>query len=337
MRAGLRIVLCGLLGIAALQAAPASAATTCTATTSALAFPAAGPSQVDSAATITITCNTFGLTALATVRVRMCLHLDGGSLAPTQTTPRRMRNGFGDPLDFQIYRDPARALIWGSSATAATPTPVLLDLQYDAPLLGGSGTATTTLYGRIPAQAGLASGSFSASFGAANAVLNYRYAEALLLTPPWPTSCTAGGTSGATTGFPFTATAAVASQCVITTANNLEFGTVPGFIAANRDQTATIAFTCTGRTAWNVGLDDGLHATGGTRRMRQGNSDRYVTYQLFRNPGRSQRWGTTAGVDTASGVGSGATQSVIVHGRVPGPQTAPAGTYGDTVTVTVTY
>lgn len=337
MKRAVRIAVCCLLGITGGHVAPASAATTCTATTAPLAFSAAGPSQVDSASTISITCNTFGLTALATVRVRMCLHLDGGSVVPAQTTPRRMRNGFGDPLDFQIYRDPARALIWGSSANAATPTPVLLELQYNAPLLGGSGRVGTTLYGRVPAQAGLASGAFITPFGPANAVLNYRYAEALLLTPPWPTSCTAGGTSGATTGFPFTATAPVASQCTITTATDLEFGAVPGFIAANRDQTSMIGFSCTSRTAWNVGLGDGLHAAGSTRRMRQGSSNRYVTYQLFRDAGRSQRWGTTAGVDTASGVGNGATQSIIVHGRVPGPQTAPAGDYHDTVTVTITY
>ncbi|MCD9098805.1 spore coat U domain-containing protein [Luteimonas fraxinea] len=327
-----------LLLLAAFWVTPtAKAATVCTATSTPMIFPQAGPTQVDSNAVVTVTCNTFGLSLLATARVRMCLNLDGGSVAPAQIVPRRMQNSFGDPLNFQLYSNPAHTVIWGGSAAPGVPAAVQIDLEYGVPVLGGAGTATTTIYGRVPAQSGLAAGTFTNSFAAANAVLTYRYSEALLATPPWPTSCLAGGNGGASTGFPFTASAPVASRCTISTATDLDFGNVPGAIATNRDQTSAVTFTCTGRTAWNVGLDNGIHAAGTTRRMRLGTSANYVRYELYRDAGHSQRWGTTAGTDTASGTGSGGAQTVTVQGRVPAGQMVPAGTYADTVTVTITY
>ncbi|KPN21443.1 hypothetical protein AO715_13095 [Xanthomonas sp. Mitacek01] len=302
-----------------------------------MTFSAAGATQVDSTASVTITCNTFGLSVVANARVRMCLNLDGGSVAPAQTAPRRMQNAFGDPLDFQIYRNAARTLIWGGPATPGTPTPVQIDLEYPVPVLGGSGTVTTTLHGRVPVQAGAASGTYTNTFGAGDATLNYQYTEALLATPPWPTSCTAGGNGGATTGFGFTASAPVASRCTISTATDLDFGAVPGLITGNRDQVSAVNFSCTGRTPWNVGLDNGLNASGTIRRLRLGGTANYVRYELYRDAGRTARWGTTTGSDTAAGTGTGAAQSVTVYGRVPSGQTVPAGSYTDTVTVTVTY
>src|SRR5690606_3013551 len=118
---------------------------------------------------------------------------------------------------------------------------------------------------------------------------------------------------------------------------DLSFGTVPGFITSSHDQTSAITFTCTRRTAWHVALDDGQHATGGSRRMRMGSTGNYVSYELYRDPARSQRWGTSIGNDTVSGTGTGSAQSLTVYGRVPAPQTLPAGNYHDVVTVTVTY
>jgi spore coat protein U-like protein len=62
-----------------------------------------------------------------------------------------------------------------------------------------------------------------------------------------------------------------------------------------------------------------------------------VTYGLYRDSARSQAWGSTAGVDTVSGTGTGLTQTLTVYGRVA-PQTTPTpGTYSDTIIATVTY
>ncbi len=63
----------------------------------------------------------------------------------------------------------------------------------------------------------------------------------------------------------------------------------------------------------------------------------FVTYELYRNNGRTQRWGAALNNDTVAGNGNGANQALTVYGRVPGQTTPSAGTYNDTITVTVTY
>ena len=59
---------------------------------------------------------------------------------------------------------------------------------------------------------------------------------------------------------------------------------------------------------------------------------------MYRNAARTERWGNVPGTDTVPGVGTGEAnpQTVTVYGRVPA-QSAPAGTYIDVVTVTLTY
>lgn len=317
-------------------ASTAPAATSCSASATNLAFgTVTGASNVDSATSVTIQCNTGGLSLLAYARVRMCLNVEDGADGGSQTDPRRMSNSFADVLTFQIYRNAGRTDIWGSSTNPNTPNPVHLDLEYPVPLLGGSGNTAATLYGRAFAQGGLAAGSYDNPFTGNHTRLDYRYNEALLLWPSWPASCTSGGLGGGSITFPFTASASVPDHCTISATTNLAFGHVPGLITANQDQTSAITFTCTGRTPWNVGLDNGLHADGTIRRMRLGATDYYVTYELYHDSARSQRWGTT--IDTVPGTGTGAEQNLTVYGRVPVPQSVPHGDYSDTVTVTVTY
>ncbi|KAB8192930.1 protein U [Lysobacter maris] len=316
----------------------APAATTCTASSTALSFGStSGAGNVDSTATVTVECSTSGLSLLATARVRMCLNIGAGVNGGGSTAPRRMTNAFGDPMQFQIYSDPARTQIWGDSLIAATPTPVPIDLEYSVPVLGGSGSASATMQARIPVQASLAAGAFSNPFSGIHTRLEYRYAEQLLGTPPYPASCTSGGNGGGTASFPFTATATVPDNCTIGSATTLDFGTVGGAVATDVEQTSTITMTCTQRTAWDVALDDGQNASGGVRRMRLGASADYLDYELYRDAARTQRWGATPGTDTEVGTGTGSAQALTVHGRVPAPQSVPAGAYGDVITVTVSY
>jgi spore coat protein U-like protein len=71
--------------------------------------------------------------------------------------------------------------------------------------------------------------------------------------------------------------------------------------------------------------------------MRLGATGSYVDYELYRDAGHSLRWGATIGTDTVPGTGTGTAQALTVHGRVPATQSVAAGSYGDVVTVTVTY
>ena len=73
-------------------------------------------------------------------------------------------------------------------------------------------------------------------------------------------------------------------------------------------------------------------------RMRSAASN-YITYELYRDAARTQRWGNTPGTDTSDGTGAGESSPLTqtVYGRVPPQATAPAGAYTDIVTVTLTY
>lgn len=315
----------------------ATATTNCTATQPTLSFGNVSTTgATDVQGSFSVTCNTFGLSLLAGARVRMCLSIGAGTSGGSSFSPRRMLNPSSDPLQFQIYTDPARTLIWGARGNAVVPNPLLADFDYSVPVLGGSQTHNFTLYGRIPAQTA-AAGDYSNVFSGIHTVIEYRYAEQLLGTPSFPTSCTSGGTAGTGTSFPFTATATVPNQCRFEVVTDLSFGSVAGVIGSDQDQTSSIGLTCTSRTAWQLGLDNGQNAAGNVRRMRLGASGSYVSYELYRDSARAQRWGDTLNSDTVTGTGNGALQTETVYGRVPAQAAVPAGSYVDTITVTLTY
>ena len=318
--------------------APAQAATSCTASMTNLTFAATTGAVTDATATLTVTCTTGALSLLAKARVNMCVSIFSGTDGGGTLAPRRMINGFSDPLQMQLYTDGARSQIWGARGNATVPNFLPLQFDYDVPLLGGSQTLTATLYGRIPAQTALNAGTYTNRFtGAADTKIEFQFAEALLGTPPMPASCISGGSTGTASTFPFTVSGSVPNTCTLSPkpVPDLAFGSVPGRILSNVDRTTAIGLTCTGRTAWQLGIGNGLNASGTIRRMI-GPGGQFVPYELYRDSGRSQRWGTTLGTDTVAGTGTGTAQSQTVYGRVA-PQVATPGSYSDPVIVTVTY
>lgn len=320
-------------------AVPARADTTCTVQPATLAFGTVTATAVrDATTTFNVTCNTTGLSVLATARVRLCLGIGDGTGGVGQYLPRRLSSG-SNTLQYQIYRDSARTQVWGATGNASVPNPLVVDFAYSVPLLGGSLTQQVTLYGRVPAGQSLTVGSYASSFSGAATTLQYAYNESIIGNTTVPASCTTAitGAKTASNAFPFSVTASVAPQCSTYVTNDLDFGTVAApSIAGNLDRTTTFGLTCTNQTAWNIGLDNGANASGSVRRMRLGTSGNYVSYELYRDSARTQRWGTTIGTDTQAGTGTGSAQTVTVYGRVPAQRPA-AGSYTDTVTVTITY
>lgn len=321
-----------------LPARPAFATTTCTGTMTTLNFPPTSGGVTDATASFSVTCNTFGLSLLANARVNMCVSILSGTDGGGTLNPRRLINGFSDPMNMQLYTDAARTAIWGSRGNATVPNPLLLQFTYAVPVLGGSETQNVTLYGRIPAQTGLNAGTYVNRFtGAADTLIEFRFAEQTLGTPPMPASCTSGGSAGTSSQFPFTVNGSVPNSCTLTPkpVPNLAFGSVPGPITSNVDQTTSIGLVCSGRTAWQIGLNNGLYASGTIRRMRNG-AGQFVVYELYRDSPRSLRWGNALGADTLAGTGTGTAQSLPIYGRV-GAQAPAIGSYSDTIMVTVTY
>ena len=62
-----------------------------------------------------------------------------------------------------------------------------------------------------------------------------------------------------------------------------------------------------------------------------------LNYQLYSDTSRTTIWGNTTGTDTVTGVGTGLAVGHVVHGSVPAAQAVPAGAYGDTITVRISY
>jgi spore coat protein U-like protein len=109
------------------------------------------------------------------------------------------------------------------------------------------------------------------------------------------------------------------------------------YVGAVRTTTSTLTVTCTTGAFYNVGLSAGMGAgaTVTSRRMTSGAN--LLGYGLFQDSGYTRNWGMAVGTDTVDGVGSARPQALTVYGRIPPGQAASAGSYADTITVTVTY
>lgn len=127
----------------------------------------------------------------------------------------------------------------------------------------------------------------------------------------------------------------IQANCVVVSASDLNFGNT-GVLSANIDSTSTISVQCTTSTPYTIGLNQGVNGGSVTTRQMAG-SGGLINYSLFRDSGRTQNWGSTAGTDTVAGVGNGAAQNYTVYGRVPAQTTPAPALYTDTITVTVTY
>ena len=131
---------------------------------------------------------------------------------------------------------------------------------------------------------------------------------------------------------------AITSTCIFSTgaASDLDFGT-QGVLTSNVDQTSTIMVQCSNTTPYNIGLDGGSVANSVSGRQMKSAAGGLVNYALFRDSGRTLNWGNTLGTDTLSAVATGAAVTHTVYARVPPQSTPAAGSYADTITVSVTY
>lgn len=131
--------------------------------------------------------------------------------------------------------------------------------------------------------------------------------------------------------------ATVLSACSIN-ANNLAFGNYNPTSATPTDATSTIDVICTTGTSYTVALNAGTTSgtTVSTRKMASGANR--LDYALYSDSARSTNWGNTPGTDTPAATVAGVIPSTFtVYGRVAAQQNVPAGSYTDTVTITVTY
>lgn len=150
------------------------------------------------------------------------------------------------------------------------------------------------------------------------------------------------GTDSAT----FQVTATVIDSCKVVSASDIGFGNYDPAAANNAtpaDASGTVQVRCTKNTAAAVTLDQGTNAAAGStcaapsRQMADAGTDR-LGYQIYKDAARTQVWGCDTTNDAAfTSAGIASPVSLTTYGRIPAGQDVPAGSYTDTVSVTVTF
>ena len=134
----------------------------------------------------------------------------------------------------------------------------------------------------------------------------------------------------------------VAMACTIS-AGALTFGSYDPTASADNDATAAITSTCTAGGAAKITMSEGAAPiTGSTtavpkRAMKtSGETPQMLAYHLYSNTDRTTVWGNTEGTGKAI-TADGSAQNFTAYGRIAQGQTVGAGTFSDSVLVTLNY
>ena len=154
----------------------------------------------------------------------------------------------------------------------------------------------------------------------------------------------AGPAGAATTTAALTVQITITAACSVNAAT-LDFGSNAGtaLLAGNANASTSVSVTCTSGSPYSIGMDNGQNATGSQRRMINGGN--YISYNLYTDSGHLNAWTTASNSTTCTSAnscvlatGNGSAQSSTIYGVVPSVAVAPAaGSYADSVTMTVTY
>jgi spore coat protein U-like protein len=143
-----------------------------------------------------------------------------------------------------------------------------------------------------------------------------------------------GEAGQATTQFQVSAT--VLNNCAVS-ASNLSFGNYSPGSGSPTDMNTNLSVTCTNGLTYTIALDGGGSHSVAARVMTDTNSDT-LSYGLYTSNAYTTIWGDgTGGSSTVPGTGNGSAQSIPVYGQIAAAQYVPAGSYQDTISVSVNY
>jgi spore coat protein U-like protein len=125
---------------------------------------------------------------------------------------------------------------------------------------------------------------------------------------------------------------AAAASCTIASVTPVVFGTYSGMTEA---VSSTLTIQCTSGLAYNIGLSAGTAGGATVYSRAMIGPSATLGYGLFSDAGHSVIWGNSSGTGWVSGTGTGATQQVIIYAQIPSGENVAAGSYSDTVTVTL--
>lgn len=153
-----------------------------------------------------------------------------------------------------------------------------------------------------------------------------------------------------TTTSTFTVSATVENGCVFgdsmesstTSFGTIDFGTLSSLSSSvdvvSSTGSGSIVVTCTPGLSATIALDYGVNGGNSTERyLINGSGSTTLGYQLYQDSARTKVWGTDSLAYSISSFPS-TTQTYPVYARLFASSAMPAaGTYTDTVTVTLTY
>lgn len=115
------------------------------------------------------------------------------------------------------------------------------------------------------------------------------------------------------------------------------FGAYNPKSASARDSAGTITINCP-KAGKGVIISVGAGASGSFAQRRMSNGQSTLGYNLYSNTARTLLLGDGSGGSTRFSLGDfRGTTTRTVYGRIPAGQNVTAGTYGDTLVVTVTF
>ena len=249
-----------------------------------------------------------------------CISIGVGSNS-TSVNNRTMKSG-ANTLGYQLYTDSGM-----SSVYQYTPPN-----QFSVPYNNSTGAQfNSTIYARILSNQTSPPGTYTDPYSSSlQAQISGNVASTL------PGNC--GGGTGA---LSFSVTATVAANANVS-ATHAEFR-IDLHVAVELDR-RPITVQATNTTPYSIGLGNGANASGSQRRVRRARRRASSTTISIPTSTDTQAWTTTTRPGVAAAARAPAfsaparvAQNITVYGRVP-PQTIPAaGTFTDTVVVTVTF
>lgn len=142
-----------------------------------------------------------------------------------------------------------------------------------------------------------------------------------------------------------TVQATVNASCSVSD-GTLNFGTYDPTAGAD-NSSSSVNVTCTNGTGFSVAMGDGKNGTSDTTRAMDDGNGHTLGYQLYTDTNRANVWVSTcsqtpanpapSATDCDYGVGNGSASSVTVYGQIPAGQYVTAGSYTDSVTMTVNF
>lgn len=165
--------------------------------------------------------------------------------------------------------------------------------------------------------------------------LGNRVRNALVFCALGPWAAWVAQAASVTTTFSVSTT--ISGVCVVSTASTgLSFGAYDPTSSTDTLGSTTFKVQCSLGLGYSVGLSPGISGLEGARTM--GSGINRLNYNLYSDSGRTTNWGATTGALAGTGAGLATEQTITVYGKIPKNQnTAPTGSYSDSITATVTY